>query len=288
MVQDPARRRYVPLQIWRSGYYPGDLECYISDERFVLGRCVACKTCDCDPHYHYDEETKLVPCSQAGTCNCGMRSAHGDTIIIATDGACRNNGYANAEAAIGVFCNINSGNNKSFVLSDARPTNQRAELWAAVIALRMARNMFANGNINRHITEVVIKTDSAYLVNSMTNWVIKWRHNDYTNAKGLPVVNADLLEELDDLCNKLDNIHIRARFWQVPREDNMQADKLANAALDGINWKSFSPYDWFTGGSQTMPFIHERAPPSPVLGYRPRSRSSSSSRCYYYSDDSYY
>lgn len=156
--------------------------------------------------------------------------------------------------AIGVFCNLFSNNNKSFILSDPKPTNQRAELWAAVVALRMARNMFANGNIDRHIKEVVIKSDSAYLVNSIVDRTCKWYENGYINARGVPVANRDLLEELDDLCDELVKIGIQPRFWHVPRRENMQADKLANAALDGIDWKEFDEDDWFEGGEK--PYIH--------------------------------
>lgn len=130
MSQDPTSRRYVPSEIWRSGYDLQDLECYVASNRFVLGRCDACEICyfDCQPH----RETQRVPCLEAEWCDCReARTAHGDAIIIATDGACRNNGYANAEAACGIFCNVNSNNNKSFKLNDARPTSQRAELYAA-------------------------------------------------------------------------------------------------------------------------------------------------------------
>lgn len=248
----------------------------------MRGRCDACEICDygCHP----DQEIELVPCLEAEWCHCQeTRAAHGDAIIIATDGACRNNGYADAEAACGIFCNVNSYNNKSFILTDGRPTNQRAELYAAVHALRTARNMFANGNLDQHLSEVVIKTDSAYLVNSMTSYIIKWRNNDYTNARGLPVVNQDLFRELDAICNRLADIDVQARFWRVSRHQNIQADKLANAALDGIDWKTFSEDDWFEGG--VKPYIHRRD--VPMAGVRPLAvsayRYDSSS-----SDDDYY
>jgi ribonuclease HI len=258
MSQNPASRRYVPSEIWGTGYDLGDLECYISNERFVLGRCDACRICD--EYCISNDEIELTSCSNTGDCYCGALRAHGDAIIIATDGACRNNGYADAEAARGIFCNVNSNNNKSFKLTDARPTNQRAELYAAVHALRTARNMITNGNLKRHLSEVVIKTDSAYLVNSMTSYIIKWRNNDYTNARGLPVVNQDLFQELDAICNRLADIGVQARFWRVPRSQNMQAEKLANAALDGIDWKTFSEDDWFDGGEK--PHIHRRDVPA--------------------------
>jgi ribonuclease HI len=42
---------------------------------------------------------------------------------------------------------------------------------------------------------VTIKADSEYLVNGMTEWILKWEKNGYTNAKGTRVVNRELSEE---------------------------------------------------------------------------------------------
>jgi ribonuclease HI len=243
-MNDPHFRRFIPP----NRPYSRDRECYISGEPFVLGICEICEICEysCRPH----QKIQLMCCSEAEWCDCeAARTAHGEAIIIATDGACRNNGYADAEAACGIFCN-----NKSFLFDDARPTSQRAELFAAIYALRKVTNMFANGNIRGRFSEVVIKTDSAYMVNSMTTYVVKWRSNGYTNARGLPVVNQDLFQDLDAICNRLDDLGYQPRFWLVPRSQNMQADKLANAALDGVNWKHFSENDWFEG--ETKPYIH--------------------------------
>lgn len=248
MPQDPASRRYVPSEIWRQGYNPNDLGCYISNEQFVLGRCGACEACQCLAGI---EKIELVPCSKIRSClRCGLRTAHGDKIIIATDGACRNNGYPNAHASIGVFCNTNSKRNKAIVINESRLTSQRAELWAAMYALKMARNMFATRKIVSHVREVVIKSDSVCVVNSMVCWVANWRQNGYVNARGDPIVNQDLFESLDLICECLDNMGVQVRFWLVPREQNMQADKLANAALDLVDWQSFSEDDWFEGGEK--------------------------------------
>jgi hypothetical protein len=90
MSQNPASRRYVPSEIWGTGYDLGDLECYISNERFVLGRCDACRICD--EYCISNDEIELTSCSNTGDCYCGALRAHGDAIIIATDGACCNNG----------------------------------------------------------------------------------------------------------------------------------------------------------------------------------------------------
>lgn len=162
------------------------------------------------------------------------QDSDGHAIIIATDGACRNNGRAGAVAGCGIYWGRNNMHNKSFQLNDGvRPTSQRAELSAAIHALSKFRNILANGGYKNSgpIDEIVIKTDSAYVVNSMTDWIVKWRYNGYLNARGLPLCNRDLIEELDDLCDEIDELGVQACFWQVPRSSNMDADELARQAI---------------------------------------------------------
>jgi ribonuclease HI len=80
----------------------------------------------------------------------------------------------------------------------------------------------------------------------MVEYVEKWRLNNYTSSRGRPVVNADLLRGLDGCLTWLEEEKgVDMRFWHVPREQNMQADKLANAALDGVDYKQFTQDDLF-------------------------------------------
>jgi ribonuclease HI len=158
----------------------------------------------------------------------------GSYVLIATDGACSNNGRADAVAGCGVYWGLNNNHNASFQLDDGvHPTSQRAELSAAIYALRKFRNILANGGYKNsgYIDYVVIKTDSAYVVNSMTDWIIKWRDNGFTNQRGFRVVNEDLFRELDDLCYDIEDLGCQACFWQVPREENTDADQLTRNAI---------------------------------------------------------
>ena len=151
--------------------------------------------------------------------------------VIATDGACRNNGYLNAIAGCGIFWDHNSTHNKSFQLNDGVcPTSQRAELTAAIRALKD----FAEGSygISVPVDYVVIKTDSSYLVKSVTNWIVRWRRYGWVNSNGDPVSNQDLITELDRLCDKIYNdFGVKACFWKVGRDDNKDADHLAKVAI---------------------------------------------------------
>ena len=160
VMQDPVYRRYVPHISWGETYDWRNHECYVVRDNFVRGRCDCCAMCECSNDY---DKVKLMKCVDCIRCSgCGNRPAHGKAIIIATDGACRNNGYANAQAACGVFFNINSIHNKAFLVHDPRPTSQRAELRAAIYALTKIGNMFDRGGHLNHetrISEVVIKSE---------------------------------------------------------------------------------------------------------------------------------
>lgn len=215
-MQDPTTRRYDAEQIWGDNYDRSWHERNIPEEKFARVLCKNCYICNCNGRH---DEIQLVRCGNAEICPyCDDPRAHGKSIIIATDGACINNGYPNAIAGCGVFFGTDSIHNKSFQPVGSRATNQRAELHAPIYALTKIRNMYANGGSNDqgYIKEVIIKTDSDYVVNCMTCWIIKWHANGYINARGHPVVNQDLLKDLDWLCDRLDDLGLQVRFMWVP------------------------------------------------------------------------
>lgn len=157
----------------------------------------------------------------------------GSYILIATDGACRNNGRANAVAGCGVYWGPNDVDNKSFQLRDGfHPTNQRAELTAAICALSNFKTIFLNGEFTGRIDYVVIKTDSVYVAKSMTEWIVDWCENGYLDYSGRPICNKDLIQQLDSLCCVIyHDLGVQVCFWQVGRDDNTEADRLAKAAI---------------------------------------------------------
>lgn len=81
----------------------------------------------------------LVPCDLADPCKrCGQRERHLDCLIVAVDGACRDNGTNSARSAVGVYFAKRSIWNIGAELDDPAPTNQKAELEACLTALRLA------------------------------------------------------------------------------------------------------------------------------------------------------
>lgn len=112
------------------------------------------------------------------------------TVVVYTDGACSGNpgpgGWAWAVAPDGE--ERGSG-------GEARTTNQRMELTAAIEAVRV------NGPIARGETKrLVIVSDSTYVVHCFRDrWWVKWKANGWRNSKREPVANSDLWDQLIEL-----------------------------------------------------------------------------------------
>ena len=124
-----------------------------------------------------------------------------DKIVVWTDGACSNNGKANARGGVGVWFGDNDPRNVSERLK-GKQTNQRAELMAGLRALVILREELSNpssSNVNvRPSIEII--TDSNYLVQGMTDWVEKWKKNGWVRKP----MNEDLWRILDTARSGLD------------------------------------------------------------------------------------
>lgn len=140
-------------------------------------------------------------------------------VVVYTDGACENNGRTNAKAGIGVWF----GDHHPFNVSKpvkGRPTNNVAEIQACIAAIEIA--------IKNDIKNLCIKTDSQFVINSITNWIKKWKVNNWKVANGNDVKNKEDFVVLDSLCQKLN-----VKWEYVPGHSNHlgneQADALARA-----------------------------------------------------------
>lgn len=120
-----------------------------------------------------------------------MLVAHHDSIIVAVRGVYRNNAHR-VKAAIGVFVHPNSFHNHSELLCNISAAFQTitklgTEGLALVHALRMAIAIREQNDAPRsgspspyhRLSRIVIKSDSSYVVRAMTNWIYRWRADDY-------------------------------------------------------------------------------------------------------------
>jgi ribonuclease HI len=102
-------------------------------------------------------------------------------------------------------------------------TNNRMELTAAIEALKAL-----NGS-----REVVIYTDSKYVMDGIERWLPAWKQRGWKTAAKRPVKNQDLWEELD----RLRNGHKISWKWvkgHAGNPGNEAADALANQGIDEL------------------------------------------------------
>lgn len=142
--------------------------------------------------------------------------------IYYVDGACKLNGKPNCAASWAVVAEYDLDLQVAGMV-DKSPSNQSAELTAAVRACEIAKE--------RGQTEITIVTDSKYLHTAATNWIDKWRSNDWKDHRNKPVVNVDLFKELLMVKSgiQIEWIHVRGH---TNCSGNIRADSLARSLLD--------------------------------------------------------
>ncbi|KXN92156.1 Ribonuclease H1 [Leucoagaricus sp. SymC.cos] len=153
-------------------------------------------------------------------------------IAIFADGACTDNGKPSARAGMGVYFGPGSRYNFHQALNRGRPTNQRAEIRAAMLALHKVRELIENGELRGDTKTVVLVLDSAYVVNAMTDWVTKWKGNGWRDVNGRVVANKGDFQELDTLIDELESDdRVYVKLWHVDRTHNTGADQEARKAI---------------------------------------------------------
>ena len=107
----------------------------------------------------------------------------GFDLVIATDGSCSGNpgpgGWAWVEQLSG---RTESG-------GSASTTNNIMELTAMISALEFAG---PEGDL-------LLRSDSSYVIKSMTQWAPGWRRRGWKKADGKPVLNRELIERMLNL-----------------------------------------------------------------------------------------
>jgi ribonuclease HI len=137
------------------------------------------------------------------------------SIQVITDGSCIGN-----PGRGGWACILRYGEHKKELFGSApQTTNNRMELMAAIEGLRALTED----------CQVEIVTDSEYVKNGITKWIVNWKKRGWLTAEKKPVVNRDLWEELDAQVTR----HRIQWVWtkgHAANQDNNRADELANSA----------------------------------------------------------
>jgi ribonuclease HI len=135
-------------------------------------------------------------------------------VSLVTDGSCLGN-----PGPGGWACILRSGvARKELFGYDRQTTNNRMELMGVIQGLLALKEP----------CEVEVTTDSEYLRQGITIWVVRWKRRHWWK-KNRPVRNADLWMELDELAG----VHRTEWTWtkgHAAHEDNNRCDWLAQTA----------------------------------------------------------
>ena len=145
-----------------------------------------------------------------------------NSVTIYTDGACRGNP---GPGGWGVSLRYN-GSIKNLYGAEAETTNNRMELMAAIVGLE---------SLTRPCN-VIVYTDSKYVLEGITSWMVNWKSRGWKTATKKPVKNVELWQRLDAATDSHDI------SWQWIKghtgdEGNEMADALANQAIDEMQRK---------------------------------------------------
>ena len=78
--------------------------------------------------------------------------------------------------------------------------------------------------------QVIMVTDSEYLKNGITSWIVGWQRNGWKTKEKQPVKNADLWQELLALTER-HQISWRWTKGHANDAENNRCDELANEAI---------------------------------------------------------
>ena len=137
-------------------------------------------------------------------------------IEIFTDGACSGNPGPGGWGAI-----LRTGTHEKELSGGERATtNNRMELMAAIRAFEALKSP----------STVTIHTDSRYVMDGVTKWIVNWKKNGWRTADKKPVKNEDLWRALDTAVapHKVTWRWVKGHNGHA---ENERVDALARAAI---------------------------------------------------------
>ena len=151
-----------------------------------------------------------------------------DSIAIeaATDGACSGNPGPGGWGGLIIF---DDKSELEIGGSEQNTTNNRMELTAAIKTLEKLKTYKLKENFK-------LRTDSKYVIEGYTKWIINWKKNGWKTSAGKSVQNLDLWQRIDQLrINGLIMEYVKGHSGD---KQNDRVDKIATNYSKGISISS--------------------------------------------------
>ena len=138
-------------------------------------------------------------------------------VEIFTDGACKGNP---GPGGWGVLLRMGP-HEKELSGGDPHTTNNRMEMTAVIRALEALIEP----------CEVLLHSDSRYVIDGMTKWIHGWQKKGWVNASKKPVRNEDLWHELIDAAGR----HRITWQWVKGHDGHVENERVDKLASDAAN-----------------------------------------------------
>lgn len=129
-------------------------------------------------------------------------------INVFTDGSCLKKEGKEPKCGYGIYFPNGEIEDESNIFYWEPLTNQRAELYAILRALKKIIEKYPIFN------KITVYTDSEYSIKSLTEWINDWKKNGWKTKNNKPVKNLDIILKIDEIMTKYTNkiklVHIRA------------------------------------------------------------------------------
>ena len=146
-------------------------------------------------------------------------------VHLFTDGACSGNPGPGGWAYI--LRDLRTGHEQEHSGAEGETTNNRMELMAVIEGLQALKRS----------CQVELFTDSVYVGKGLSEWMPKWKSNNWQRREGarkwVPVKNVELWQQLDGLAAQHD-VHYTRVAGHSGHPENDRCDELAGEAYRRI------------------------------------------------------